>query len=219
MLGIINLPTFILGSLFIILLPGPNSFYVLSTSAKHGVKHGYQAALGVLTGDLVLILATVFGASTVLHTFPMLFMSLKIIGAMYLSYLGLKLIYQGICTWKARHTENKTLKASASLSNQTINPYKTALTISILNPKAIFFLLSFFIQFVDPNSSSPLLSFFILSVILESMSIVYLTILIFSGAQLAGYFHQNIKLASSGTCFVGILFISFGIQLACSSTL
>lgn len=215
MLGVINLSTFILGSLFIVVLPGPNSFYVLSTSAKYGVKIGYLAALGVLTGDLILILATVFGAASILHAFPIIFIGLKIVGAIYLSYLGINLIKHGVSIWKKRHLP--TAPIPDAIPQRHIKPYQTALTISLLNPKAIFFLLSFFIQFVDPNSATPLLSFFVLSIILETMSLVYLTILIFAGSKLANYFTQNIKLASSSTCLVGLLFITFGINLAISS--
>lgn len=60
MLGIINLSTFIIGTVMIIILPGPNSFYILSIASKYGIKAGYKAAFGVISGDFFLILATIF---------------------------------------------------------------------------------------------------------------------------------------------------------------
>ena len=46
--GITNLWTYLIGVIFITLVPGPNSLFVLTSSAKYGVKNGYKAALGVL---------------------------------------------------------------------------------------------------------------------------------------------------------------------------
>jgi len=90
--GIIDLTTFIIGTTLIVLLPGPNSLYVMSIASRFGIKTGYMGALGVYTGDLILIICTALGAASLLHAFPVLFIALKVIGAIYLSYLGIKLI-------------------------------------------------------------------------------------------------------------------------------
>ena len=58
MLGITDLPTYLVGLVLIILLPGPNSLYVLSVAARRGVRPGYAAAAGVWTGDAVLMTVT-----------------------------------------------------------------------------------------------------------------------------------------------------------------
>ena len=90
--GITDLTTFIIGTTLIVLLPGPNSLYVMSIASRFGIKTGYMGALGVYTGDLILIICTALGAASLLHAFPVLFIALKVIGAIYLSYLGIKLI-------------------------------------------------------------------------------------------------------------------------------
>lgn len=217
MLGIINLSTFIIGTVMIIILPGPNSFYILSIASKYGIKAGYKAAFGVISGDFLLILATIFGAASLLHNFPILFLILKSGGAIYLSYLGIKLIKHAITTWKNRNRPVARETISFDVTNRKETPYKTALTISLLNPKAILFFLSFFIQFVDPKHDSPLLSFLVLSLILEAISITYLTLLIFSGVKLSSYFAKNLRLTSISILIVGCLFIGFGIKLAMSN--
>lgn len=216
MLGIINLSTFIIGTIMIVILPGPNSFYILSIASKYGIQAGYKAAFGVISGDFILILATIFGAASLLHSFPILFVILKATGAIYLSYLGIKLIKQAITLWNDRHNASSIESQNFELKEKQVTPYKTALTISLLNPKAILFFLSFFIQFVDPAHPSPLLSFLALSVILEIISITYLTILIFSGIKLSGYFSKNKHLSSASLFTVGLLFIGFGAKLALS---
>ena len=60
--GITDLTTYIIGTFLIVLLPGPNSLYVMSIASRYGIKTGYMGALGIFTGDLILMLCTVLGA-------------------------------------------------------------------------------------------------------------------------------------------------------------
>lgn len=215
MFGVTDIISYIIGSIFIVILPGPNSIYVMSVASRFGVKTGYLAALGVFTGDLILILLTVLGAASLLHAFPWLFILLKVVGASYLSYLGVRLIIAGIKTWMNRPQQQ--LSSSSDAKQVNFHPYRTALTISLLNPKAILFFLSFFIQFVDPNYPYPAISFAILSVLLQIISMSYLTLLIFSGIRLAQYFNQHYKVAAVAVAAVGLLFCGFGLKLATST--
>ncbi|MPN17354.1 Leucine efflux protein [bioreactor metagenome] len=96
----------------------------------------------------------------------------------------------------------------------TARPFRTALLISLMNPKAILFFVSFFIQFVDPGYAHPGLSFIILGIIVQVCSVLYLSMLIFGGAHLARAFRRRRKLAAGATGSVGGLFIGFGVKLA-----
>lgn len=51
MFGITDLSTYIIGTILIVILPGPNSLYVMSIASRFGTRIGYLAALGVFTGD------------------------------------------------------------------------------------------------------------------------------------------------------------------------
>lgn len=99
MFGITDLTTFIIGTILIVLLPGPNSLYVMSVASRYGIRTGYAAACGVFTGDSILILCTVLGAASLLKAFPILFIVLKLTGACYLAYLGFKLLQSAYQTW------------------------------------------------------------------------------------------------------------------------
>lgn len=218
MFGITDLSTFIIGTTLIVLLPGPNSLYVMSIASRFGIRTGYWGALGVYSGDMILILCTALGAASLLHAFPILFIALKIIGAIYLSYLGIKLLIAAYKTIRpAKKVSMLQIQKADAESSYSIQPFRTALTISILNPKAILFYLSFFVQFVDPHYSYPALTFLLLALILQLISMTYLSILIFSGVKLASYFNQNYKLTASCVAMVGILFCAFGIKLATST--
>jgi leucine efflux protein len=187
----------------------------MSIASRFGIKAGYKSAFGVYTGDLILILLTALGAASLLHAFPWVFTLLKIIGAIYLSYLGIKLLIAAYHTWNVLHSTTQI--ATVEKNIEQLQPFKTALTISILNPKAILFYLSFFVQFVDPAYPYPAITFTALAVILQIISMSYLTVLIFSGAKLASYFTSRYKVTASCVAAVGLLFCGFGIKLATST--
>ncbi|GFJ88859.1 hypothetical protein Prum_025010 [Phytohabitans rumicis] len=90
--------------------------------------------------------------------------------------------------------------------------------ISLLNPKAILFFISFFIQFVDPQYAYPALSFLLLGLIAQVVSVLYLTLLIFMGTYLATQFRRRRRLAAGATSAVGALFVGFGIKLATATS-
>lgn len=213
MYGVINLGTYLLGAIAIILLPGPNSLFCLSVAARQGIKEGYKAMLGIFVGDTILILATVFGVNAVLKHYPALFHGVKIIGGLYLAYLGFNLIKGGYQTWQNRHVPHDENQVTTSVPKSPWFNFNRSLTLSLTNPKAILFYLSFFVAFVDPNYANPLLSFFILAVILQFFSVVYLTAIIFVGKKLASQFAKNKLLASGSMVLTGLLFISFAVKL------
>ena len=80
MFGITDLSTYIIGTIAIILLPGPKSMYCLAMAGQHGIKTGYRVVAGILLGDGVLMLATALGAGAVLKAVPELFHTVKRVG-------------------------------------------------------------------------------------------------------------------------------------------
>lgn len=211
MFGITDIYAYLLGALLIILLPGPNSLYCLSVSASQGKRAGLWVMTGILVGDTVLILATVLGVGTLLKLYPSVFFAIKLVGGSYLAYLGGRLLLGAWATFKNRELlKGKPLKLTAQT---TQNYFYRALTLSLTNPKAILFFLSFFVGFVDPNYAYPLLSFFILALILQFFSFSYLMLLVVSGKTLADKFGGKPWLMIIGMLIVGVLFVGFGVNL------
>ena len=212
--GVTDLWTYVIGAFGIILLPGPNSLYVLSVATVRGVKAGYQGAFGVFLGDAVLLGLTALGAASLLRTYPAMFLLLKYAGAAYLTWVGLNLFRAAVKTWRTPVLANEAAPASA---DNLKHPFKRALVISLLNPKAILFLLSFFVQFIDPAYPTPAVPFLILSAIIMLFSALYLSALIFLGARMAQGFRNRQRLSSSLSTAVGGLFVWFGTKLATAS--
>lgn len=213
--GVTDIWTYALGALGIILLPGPNSLFVLSVATARGVKAGYQSAMGVFVGDTVLLSLTALGAASLLHSYPALFMVVKYVGASYLAWLGLNLIRSAWLSWRCPAVSPA--EAVADSPAHLAHPFKRALVISLLNPKAILFLLSFFVQFIDPTYETPAVPFLILSAIVMAFSALYLSALIFAGVRLAQAFRQRQRLSAGLSSGVGGLFVWFGAKLATAS--
>jgi leucine efflux protein len=252
MLGTVNLPEYTLGALLIVLLPGPNSLYVLSVAARGGVRRGYRAATGVFLGDTTLITFTALGAATALTRSPALFDVVKYLGAAYLAFLGFTMLKAAARSFRARvahaahaaqaaHTAHAPGGATGEVpgaqpgADEAVDgaavevveaaagsregaaaerPFRRALIISLLNPKAILFFLAFFSQFVDPHAAHPAAAFALLGVIVQAFSFTYLTSLIFGGSRLAAAFRRRRRLTATLTGGVGSLFLGFAAKLA-----
>lgn len=211
--GITDITTFVLGTIFIVLLPGPNSLYVMSVASRWGVGAGYRGACGIFLGDAILMVLSATGVASLLQATPALFAVLKYAGAAYLAWMGIGLLRAAYAIWR------EGIPAGGEQSPpDAARPFHTALLISLMNPKAILFFVSFFIQFVDPGYAFPALSFAILGAIVQLVSALYLSVLIFGGARLAQQFRQRRRLSAGATGGVGVLFIGFGAKLA-SATL
>lgn len=243
MLGVVNLPTYVIGTVLIILLPGPNSMFVLSVAARRGVRAGYAAACGVFIGDGVIMALSAAGVASLLRAQPILFDVVKYAGAGYLCWIGYGLIRGA---WRRRAgagpdgagaPANDSLLSDGALAEavpadgalpatgrkgarvpaEERSPFRRALTVSLLNPKAILFFVSFFIQFVDKTYPYPVLSFLVLGTIAEIISCLYLTTLIFGGSYLATQFRRRRRLARGLTTGVAAIFIGFAVKLATAS--
>ncbi|MEU6013269.1 leucine efflux protein LeuE [Streptomyces sp. NPDC047515] len=218
MLGVTDLPTYLAGLVLIVLLPGPNSLYVLSVAARRGVRTGYVAAAGVWTGDTVLMTLSALGASSLLRTTPVLFAVVKFAGAGYLTWLAIGMLRTAVAMWRERHRRMAELteeSAGAETAGAMERPYRRALVVSLFNPKAILFLISFFVQFVP--ESNPLPAFMLLGILLQIASFLYLSVLIFTGARLAAAFRRRKTLSAGATSAAGLLFLGFAVKLSLAS--
>ena len=217
--GVTDIWTYVIGAIGIILLPGPNSLFVLSVATARGVRAGYQGAMGVFLGDTILLALVGLGAAGLLHTYPALFMVVKYAGAVYLGWVGVNLLRAAVVRWRSSpvDAEADALVDEPEANTGMLQPFRRALVISLLNPIAILFLLSFFVQFIDPQYESPAVPFLILSAIIMAASAAYLSALIFAGVRLAQTFRRQVRLSASLSAGVGGLFMWFAAKLAGAS--
>ncbi|MGW4030061.1 leucine efflux protein LeuE [Streptomyces sp. NPDC004838] len=215
MLGVTDLPTYLVGLVLVILLPGPNSLYVLSVAARRGVRTGYWAAAGVWCGDAVLMVLSAAGVASLLKTNDLLFGLVKFAGAGYLTWLAIGMLRAAWSMWRTRR--ELAGAAGEAAPEAAERPFRKALVISLFNPKAILFFIAFFVQFVDPAYAYPALSFVVLGVLAQLASVLYLTLLIFTGTHLAAAFRRRKRLSAGATSAAGALFLGFAVKLSLTS--
>ena len=126
--------------------PGPSNFYVMSRSVAQGPRGGVLAAMGLALGSLVHVAAAALGLSALIHYFPAAYAALKIIGAAYLIYLGIR--YLRGTRAGAREPLPDVRRAHGRILAESF-------LVELLNPKTALFFLAFLPQFVDLSRGSP----------------------------------------------------------------
>lgn len=215
MFGVTDLPTYLAGLVLIVLLPGPNSLYVLSVAARRGIRTGYRAAAGVWVGDTVLMTLSAAGVASLLQANAVLFGIVKYAGAGYLSWLAVGMLRAAWAMWRSRR--ERVVEGPGGEVVEGERPFRRALVISLLNPKAILFFVAFFVQFVDPGYAYPALSFVVLGAFAQVASFLYLSALIFSGTRLADTFRRRKRLSAGATSAAGAMFLGFALKLSLAS--
>ncbi|MFJ4622548.1 leucine efflux protein LeuE [Streptomyces sp. NPDC088812] len=215
MFGVIDLPTYLAGLVLIVLLPGPNSLYVLSVAARRGVRAGYTAAAGVWCGDTVLMTLSAAGVASLLQANAVLFGIVKYAGAGYLTWLAVGMLRAAWGMWRDRRAAAAERPEAADPDER---PFRRALVVSLFNPKAILFFVAFFVQFVDSDYAYPALSFVVLGAFAQLASFLYLSALIFSGTRLADAFRRRRRLSAGATSAAGALFLGFAAKLSLASS-
>jgi threonine/homoserine/homoserine lactone efflux protein len=140
-----------LGAVLILLLtPGPNMAFVLTSGAAYGWRGGVAAAVGIGVVDLVFTLICAFGLASLLSAYPAAFDAIRWAGAAYLLYLAV------MCVRAAGQ--------SVKTDSQPVEPTRWAIFLrglasNIANPKAILFFLVFIPQFIDAGRGSVFVQF------------------------------------------------------------
>ena len=172
MIPIESLTTFVIASVLLALVPGPDNIFVLTQSSVNGHKAGLLVTLGLCTGLIVHTSAVALGITAVLKTSYVAFTVLKIAGAMYLLYLA----------WRAFHASSEEINTGQSREVAAIKYYLRGVIMNVTNPKVSIFFLAFLPQFADPSRGPVIQQIFFLGMIF-----ILVTLLVFGGiALLAG---------------------------------
>lgn len=209
--GIVDFPTYLVGVIFVILFPGPNSLYVLTIASLKGWRAGVLASLGIFIGDAILMIAVALGAASLLNSSPSILNFVRLLGAVYLAWMGYGFVRGGLEHW---HGDQR-LAAGDGRAHylNALHPFLAALTLSLTNPKAIFFFVSFFAQFIQPGYAHPGHTILYLALVLQLVSMTYLAGLIFSGQFFLIFFKTHPHYAAALWLIVGVLLIAFAGKL------
>ena len=148
-----NFSLFLLAAFIIAVIPGPGIFYVAARTLSEGKKAGVASTFGTALGGLVHVVAGGLGVSAIIVASAQLFTGLKLAGALYLVWLGIRTIRE------ARHAPPQIILVG------TKRAFRDGVVVEALNPKTAVFFLAFIPQFLEPAAGHPALQFMALGLI------------------------------------------------------
>ena len=195
---------FVLASVAVVLAPGPGSVFVAKSAATGHRRAGFKAMLGIMVGDTCLIVLSLLGVSAVFHAHPSLFHVIRLAGAVYLIILGLQAVF------------SKPRKNTDEMQSHN-SPFRQAIAITLLNPKAVFFFMAFFPVFIRSAKDGLAVSYAVMTIAFMIISATYLSFLVHASSRLALAFQENPSLQSIARKLCGCVFIGFGLKVAATS--
>ena len=157
-MDIATLALFLLAALAIALSPGPGIFYVAARTLAGGRDEGLASSFGTGIGGLVHVGAGAIGVSALVLASAEAFTLLKIAGAVYLVWIGVKTVRD------AQHDTDIAAGMSAEATGAR-RAFRDGIVVEALNPKTAAFFLAFLPQFVDPAAGPVWLQFLALGLI------------------------------------------------------
>jgi threonine/homoserine/homoserine lactone efflux protein len=156
-----SLVVFLAAALALNVSPGPDMLYVISRSLEQGRKAGVVSALGIGAGTLVHTMVAAVGLSALLLSVPIAFNLIRYAGALYLAYLGLRLLF-------AKRGKEQRIQPRRSNNFRLRDVFRQGLTTNVLNPKVALFFSAFLPQFVDHSTGSIVMQFILLGLLFDA---------------------------------------------------
>lgn len=186
------------------LIPGPAVLLVITRTVQGGRKAGIATGLGIATGDLIHTLSAALGLSAILMTSALAFDVVKMAGACYLIYLGVRAFFA-----------QSGSTARTALADVTLpQAFVQAVGAEVLNPKTALFFLAFLPQFIHPESGSSLSQFALLGLIFSGLSAAYTSIISLTIRPLSHWVKGLGGLRRWEGKIIGTLFITLGVKVA-----
>lgn len=187
---------------FILLLaiPGPGNLALILSTGKGGVRGGLAATLGIIPGDQVLLWLAVAGVAALLKAHPTAFQLLQWLGALYLAWLGLRMLLAKP-------------GAAPAVRIEARHYLRQSLLITLLNPKAILFYMAFFPLFIDPQQHRGMLTFGVMALTVVVLTFICGCLAMLATQCLADRLRASPRIALWLEKLAGCCLLGFGIKL------
>lgn len=133
-------------------MPGPALLYTAAQTIARGRKAGFMAAAGIHLGCYVHVFAAAFGLSAIFKVVPTLYFALKLVGGLYLIYLGVQMIRTRVAAGPVPDLPQKSARRA----------FADSVLVEVLNPKVAIFFIAFLPQFVSPEAGLPIWAQFLI---------------------------------------------------------
>ena len=205
MLGIHDLWLFVLSGLLLNITPGPDTVYILGRSLQLGWRGGAAAALGIGCGCLVHVTGAAIGLSALLAASSTAFAVVKLAGAAYLLFVGIRMLT----------SRPQPIAAAAGDGNIPLRKvFWQGVMTNALNPKVALFFLAFLPQFVSADASHKAFAFALLGGIFVVNGTLWCLGLAAFAARAAQRIRQSTQVLLWINRALGGLFVYLGVRVA-----
>ena len=208
MLGTRHLWLFVVSGLLLNITPGQDTLYIVGRTLAQGRRAGLLSVFGISSGSVIHTLAAAFGLSAILATSATAFTVVKLAGAGYLVYLGMKLLLE-----RPAPAVGPDLAAVAA-SDWSV--YRAGLLTNVLNPKVALFFMAFLPQFVAPDAGARLLPFLFLGAVFVFNGTLWCLVLVWTAAAMSRRLQRSTSWGLALKRASGALFVGLGARLALS---
>lgn len=198
--------SFLLVSVVLALVPGPDNLFVLTQSILKGPSAGMMVILGLCTGLLFHMTLVAIGVAAILQTSEAAFWVLKGIGALYLMYLA----YQ---TWQAA---KEPIHQGKGVQMNWGQLYRRGAFMSASNPKLSIFFLAFLPQFTSPAYGAVAPQVFILGGLFAFSALIIFGVMAWMAGRLGQWLGQSPSVSAVLHRFASVVFIGLAIKLVTS---
>ncbi len=201
MFGVADYWAFVIAVIVFLAIPGVGNLAIITSTTKGRIPGGLAATLGVIVADQFLMWLAVAGVAAILAAHPTLFGFVQYAGAIYLAYLGIRMIL-------ARPGD------APVLDMEPRRYFRQAMLITLLNPKAIVFYMAFFPLFVDPARHQGLVTFGVMAVTIATLTFFYCVTLAAIVHFAAERMRASPRVAGWLNKIAGTMLLGFGVKLA-----
>ena len=208
MLDAARLPLFVVASISLLLIPGPAVLYVITRSIHQGRRAGIVSMMGLHVGTLFHVTAAALGLSAILVSSALAFSVVKLLGAGYLIYLGVRTLM----------TREETAEADAVRPASLRRVFSQGVVVNVLNPKLALFFFAFLPQFADSTRGAVGLQMLLFGLLFIGMGMITDSSYALLAGTLGGWLRRSRTFARFRRYVAGTIYIGLGLTLAVSAS-
>jgi threonine/homoserine/homoserine lactone efflux protein len=208
MLDTSHLSLFIVAAVAMLLTPGPAVMYIVTRSIDQGRRAGLASVLGIQTGTLFHVAAAALGLSAILVSSALAFNVVKLLGAAYLIYLGLRKLLSREQAQETRVVERASLRRI----------YSQGVIVNILNPKTALFFFAFLPQFADASRGSVPAQMLLLGCIFTGLALLTDGTYAMLAGTAGNWLKSNPYFLRAERYLAGSIYVGLGLVTALSGT-
>jgi threonine/homoserine/homoserine lactone efflux protein len=196
---------FAAAALALLLIPGPAVLYVVAQSVAGGRRVGLVSTLGLHVGSLVHVAAAAVGLSSLIVSSARAFEAVKLAGAAYLIYLGVR-----------RLLDRERPGAVEARPRELTAAFRQGIVVNVLNPKTALFFLAFLPQFVDVSRGSVALQIVVLGLTFVLLGLISDSLYAIAAGTAGSWLRRRRRVATGERYLTGGVLVGLGVTTALS---